>query len=686
MVCVLIPDDMPPGKRLELLNALADESVTDPEVQTLSAKLWELAGRDQTRYAQLALYAAQQLPYVADPPGTDVFCNAGRTIVRGGDCDKKVVVLLALARSRGVQGRPVWMLQPWSNMDHVSAELKTAGRLEWADATLPGAALGEHPYLALMRLGTPNADKLGFRPGGALTADASTHCVALRGLPSGSNAWQQCTNIASGFVQIMLPNYADGWLDEAVRRTGPREFERLERESFQVQRAAVIEAWRALSWFFLACNLPPLSCPVFREVFDQTFGNGASTGVFASDPPAVGPFGPANGPRIQASGNVRGWMFQRARDQWQTMGKDMARVPSSFVVRTLINNKGRLVTSYAGDPFAPNTPQGSDWRPGPFAYVGCAYFGQQRQECNPYNWNVCNWHDPIQGTNATPWPWEFLAPLKWWLEYAGNLARALRAIGDARAIVRTSREWVTLTNASEAARVGLLGGADELAAAALRVTANARDYAQHGPEITAQRTALSSTLGLAAAGAALIPGVGWIASGILGLGAALSQLMPGAVGIPADRFGFVQTSADTSTPRDSRGNPVPGAVFLGAWIAGDSEHAPSYVVPAPPGVDLEQPPDAPPPATRPGLDLNWAFFQGGESATPPNVTNADGTVNTDGGTAKEQTITTTTTPAAGGGTTSVTTVEGWSTGEKVAAAGVLVSVLALLASLAKRRQ
>jgi hypothetical protein len=616
-----VPDQMPWPERLMLLGQLADEGAQDPTIRALADQLWAESGGDRAEFVGACMRIAQGVPYIPDPPGKDVFRDAPTVLREGDDCDGKVVLCCALLRAdRRVRCAPVHIPQPWSSEDHlaVAVELGPGQGPYWADVTIPGARLGEHPWAALVRLGAP-AGVYSIRPAGRAVyqpagqaAPGADWCVPLPNLPAGSAPWLQCTDVAAGFVQVMIPAWADGWLAEAVRRTDARQLEALDGQPFEAQRAAVEAAWQALVNFFRCCNLPPLSSPTFRRVFDDTFGPGSYALFFAEDAVPVGPFGPSNGPGILAGAG--GWMLDRVRAQWSLMGHT-DRVPDGFNVRALMDARARLVTSYLGDPFNPAAKQGSDWRPGAFAYVGCAYYGQAQEDCNPYNWVVMNWHNPPQGTAAARPVWEVLSPLRWWLEYAGNLARALVEVGDAHAIVSEARVWVRLRNASEAQRVGMLGGAADLAAATVNIGPDVLDYAQKGPEITRARVALSSTLGIAAAAALAVPGVGPIASALLGAAAGLTAFVPGAVGIASDRWGRALSLATDTTPHDSRGNPVPGAVFEQSWLSGDAEHAPSFDVPAPPGVDPTRVQATQ--GAQGGLSVSQlarAFAQGGESS------------------------------------------------------------------------
>lgn len=117
------------------------------------ASVVELVGLD--------LLAAQALPYRHDPPGVaDVVSLSLACVERdGGDCEERSVYLVARVTARaaltraGVRAELGWIPQEWAPLDHVTARVYIPGRAWlWADATVPGAAVGEHPWTAARRL------------------------------------------------------------------------------------------------------------------------------------------------------------------------------------------------------------------------------------------------------------------------------------------------------------------------------------------------------------------------------------------------------------------------------------------------------------------------------------------------------------------------------------------------------
>lgn len=109
---------------------------------------------DDRAVASGALRIVQGLPYRADPPGSsDLVTAACETLTIGGDCEDLAALLVALWSAAGLGGRIVWLSQDGASQDHVSAQVWVSGAWWWGEPTVPGARLGEYPYLAAARLG-----------------------------------------------------------------------------------------------------------------------------------------------------------------------------------------------------------------------------------------------------------------------------------------------------------------------------------------------------------------------------------------------------------------------------------------------------------------------------------------------------------------------------------------------------
>jgi hypothetical protein len=112
-------------------------------------------------YAARALRYVQQLPRIPDPPGRERFQSVADTIERGGDCEDKAALLVALLeldsyRSPGTGGMLRWMnLEPFASMNHVTALVTFDGGTtwQWAEPSIRGAVIGEEPFAAANRTG-----------------------------------------------------------------------------------------------------------------------------------------------------------------------------------------------------------------------------------------------------------------------------------------------------------------------------------------------------------------------------------------------------------------------------------------------------------------------------------------------------------------------------------------------------
>lgn len=134
-----------PSERLEVFGELVRDLVVDPTVRETAARIRRQSGRDGELAAALA--HVQSFPTRPDPPGGgNTVCDARSTELLGGRC---VVRSIYLAGLYGVWGYPVelvWLPQPRWPLDHVTVRVLCQGAWWWADPTIPGARLGEHPW------------------------------------------------------------------------------------------------------------------------------------------------------------------------------------------------------------------------------------------------------------------------------------------------------------------------------------------------------------------------------------------------------------------------------------------------------------------------------------------------------------------------------------------------------------
>ena len=130
-----------PVERLDAFERFADRAAVD--LDAWARRLGSVAR---------VLAAVQRVRYVPDPPGSaDKICDAATTLREGGDCEDLAALVVGGARALGVPARLVWIAQG-GPLDHVVAEVYVEGRWQWAEPTIAGAMLGEHPYEAAARL------------------------------------------------------------------------------------------------------------------------------------------------------------------------------------------------------------------------------------------------------------------------------------------------------------------------------------------------------------------------------------------------------------------------------------------------------------------------------------------------------------------------------------------------------
>ncbi len=70
----------------------------------------------------------------------------------GGDCEDLSALLMAVLYLLGFESRIVWIDQPGQAYNHVSLQVRLSDQWVWAEPSLEGAYLGEHPYAAMRRL------------------------------------------------------------------------------------------------------------------------------------------------------------------------------------------------------------------------------------------------------------------------------------------------------------------------------------------------------------------------------------------------------------------------------------------------------------------------------------------------------------------------------------------------------
>lgn len=186
-----IQGDVPVDFREALFDALADEGVpiVQPLANRVSSDVWRAhcgarPGRcDATdmifrqSLAAALLGAVHDLAvYRPDPVKgyTDFVSRVGETLrprrktgrseitgqMRGaGDCEDLTILYIAMARALGFRANALWIQQDGAFQNHVAAavyvptQFSPSGAPLWAETTIPGARVGEHPYIVVERLG-----------------------------------------------------------------------------------------------------------------------------------------------------------------------------------------------------------------------------------------------------------------------------------------------------------------------------------------------------------------------------------------------------------------------------------------------------------------------------------------------------------------------------------------------------
>lgn len=143
------PDSWTPQQRLDEAVALARADLDAPALRRLREGTERLT---PPLRAALILQRVQALGYHPDPEGE--WLQSGReTAAHGGDCEDLAALFVVLCVAAGVPARVVWIAQPGRRQDHVAGQILLSERWRWAEATIPGARIGESPYAAAARIG-----------------------------------------------------------------------------------------------------------------------------------------------------------------------------------------------------------------------------------------------------------------------------------------------------------------------------------------------------------------------------------------------------------------------------------------------------------------------------------------------------------------------------------------------------
>jgi len=184
----------PVTQRVEMLRRLVEQDLADPRIVVDLAKITSqcvrLSDGTPRGIAQAILdWQAKHIAYEYDPGDLEVFQSPRYTLARGAaDCEDKASLVVALAKLAGLEAHSCWVSQPRARNNHVAprvclqslngasiasarapwdydqshdrydlevtcpAPLCELHGYVWAEATLKGARVGEHPYDVLRRL------------------------------------------------------------------------------------------------------------------------------------------------------------------------------------------------------------------------------------------------------------------------------------------------------------------------------------------------------------------------------------------------------------------------------------------------------------------------------------------------------------------------------------------------------
>lgn len=440
----LIANTTKPEIRIKVLTLTAFRASQEKTIQQIASIIQQVTPDDWRIRASVALDAIHTLPYRADPNIQEQFQGVRYTLQNGGDCEDLSTALVAILFALRIHAELVWMDFPNESQNHVSVLVGPKNGQLWAESIIKTAKLGDSPYDLVKR---------GFRPSGAITPLNITDTTPT---------WQPWNDPTTGAVIKTDFALAKRWLDWIIAATTSEQQTELDGQSFALQRERVQAVWNALGEVYNASNFDLFVDPMFKAVFSQHYG-GESTKILNAD---EGTFF-----KIPWRECIFG---QRVIRQWQLLGKNPGDIPNvgnaGLIVRATLR-RGTLTTDNRiagkftcdGNPFDPVSPGFCDWRPGAFAYRGCAIDGATVEGCgdasHPYNWNVTNWHDPPQGLSPVRPTWSWLLPLRWSFELAGAIARSIDRVGinDWRA---GGSVYQLVYNIMGARAVGLLQGND----------------------------------------------------------------------------------------------------------------------------------------------------------------------------------------------------------------------------------
>lgn len=189
---ITIPGETPVAFREALFDAMAEEGapIVKPIADRVASRVWrdhcanvsERCDRTDIAFrqklAQSLLWAVHDLTDYRPDPVRGMYDFASRVAetirprrkqvgrseltghLRGvGDCEDMSILYVALARALGFRANTMWVQQDGAFQNHVAAVVyiptvvAPSGAPLWAETTIDGARIGEHPWVVVERLG-----------------------------------------------------------------------------------------------------------------------------------------------------------------------------------------------------------------------------------------------------------------------------------------------------------------------------------------------------------------------------------------------------------------------------------------------------------------------------------------------------------------------------------------------------
>jgi len=180
-----VSDMLSPQERVDILTAMAIAGSRSRDVCAAASSavskymkqpvVSDPAVKQEAQVNALLEFLQKDVGYVDDPEG-EWYQGPLYTLAHGGDCEDLASLLLSMCDCLGIASRLVWMEQPKSKLNHVTAQvlLSPSGGVQknlhwewwanqaknenwrWAETTISSARVGMHPYDAANRYGNAN--------------------------------------------------------------------------------------------------------------------------------------------------------------------------------------------------------------------------------------------------------------------------------------------------------------------------------------------------------------------------------------------------------------------------------------------------------------------------------------------------------------------------------------------------